>query len=238
MIITLPTPTKRSAANRTWRNCGGRVTRKLSGTLQSYWPQGVYHKENPRAATEFFSCGKAMLGCHINGDFDTPVPALTVIVRVGKNRRNCSANVSRGQTSLSHRDLFCEVLLLAGKDDSVFSVARDFASKSVTVRILDRPFKQTDLQQLNSALDTAEAPLLMVLDDGVRVPAGWDAPLLKTMAAPDMGMVLLPGRLSGQNGQASLSDPNSAARCIFARRSAVIEALALNEDMTTHGGNF
>lgn len=75
----------------------------------------------------------------------------------------------------------------------------------------------------------------MVLDDGVRVPAGWDAPLLKTMAAPDMGMVLLPGRLSGQNGQASLSDPNSAARCIFARRSAVIEALALNEDMTPTG---
>ena len=63
-------------------------TRGLGHIMASpgiHWPHGVYHKENPHTAREFFSIGKSLLFCKSDGDDDGVKADLSVILPSGRH---------------------------------------------------------------------------------------------------------------------------------------------------------
>jgi glycosyltransferase involved in cell wall biosynthesis/FMN phosphatase YigB (HAD superfamily)/tetratricopeptide (TPR) repeat protein len=206
---------------------------RILAQKDSYWPQGVYHKHNPRAAGDFFSLAKALLLCNPSGDDDGATPDLTVILSSGRNPvvlRECLTRLKATATP----NLRLEVILpVAPGDVKMFAAAYELGQQILPVRIYERVPHQTPLQQLNAAADGSNAPFLLFADEGVLLSPGWDGSLLQTIrSAPDIGAVLpaaIPGPQAGRDAR------SADARCFLIRRTAFAEGIGFNEAFKSAG---
>jgi glycosyltransferase involved in cell wall biosynthesis/tetratricopeptide (TPR) repeat protein len=198
-----------------------------------HWPQGVYHKNNPRAAREFFSQARALLLCNTNGDDDGETQDLTVILSSGRNPvilRECLTRLK----ATANRDLKFEVILLIPPGDKkMFAAAYKLGQQILPLRIYERAQHQTPLQQMNAVADGSSASFLLFADEGVLLPPGWNGPLLHAIrSTADIGAVLPVVPPCFNAGGDSLS---ADVRCLLIRRTVFAEGLGFNEKLTSVG---
>jgi glycosyltransferase involved in cell wall biosynthesis/FMN phosphatase YigB (HAD superfamily)/cellulose synthase/poly-beta-1,6-N-acetylglucosamine synthase-like glycosyltransferase len=195
------------------------------------WPHGVFHGENPRTASEFFSLGKLMLNCDTSRDGDIPLPEITILLSAGCDPialRECLTRVK----TVSRRDFTYEVFLLATEDDeNILAVTREFSREIPRLRVFKRTPKQSPVELLNASANDSSASLLMFLDEGTLLPTGWDAAVLPLIRAENVGMVL--PRIVRKP---TVEDPLAATlRGFIVRRSAFVESLAFNSELAPVG---
>jgi glycosyltransferase involved in cell wall biosynthesis/FMN phosphatase YigB (HAD superfamily)/Tfp pilus assembly protein PilF len=198
------------------------------------WPQGAFQIENPRVASEFFSCGKAMLLCNPSGDDNGEHPELTIVMSPQRDAgllRECLNRLK----PVSSRNPRCEIVLLAEKDDLETAViAQEFTREIKWMRVLKRPPQQSCIQQLNFVVDSSVASFVVFIDGNTPLSPGWNVAMLDAInAAPDAAIVFPsprqqeanPGKLALENSMDALT------RCFLIRRSAFVEGLGFNEKL-------
>jgi glycosyltransferase involved in cell wall biosynthesis/FMN phosphatase YigB (HAD superfamily)/tetratricopeptide (TPR) repeat protein len=196
------------------------------------WPQAVFHLESPRVASDFFSCGKAMLLCNPSGDDNGAQPELTVIIPPQRDAGSLRECLNRLKPVYSRA---CEVVLLAAKDDKeTVAVAKEFSREIKRLRILERQPLQTCNQQLNFAVDSSAAAFAVFIDGNTPLSPGWDAAMLNAIRqAPDVAIVFPSLRQPGAKPEklALENSLDAVTRCFLVRRSAFIEGLGFDEKL-------
>ena len=204
---------------------------KILGEAGVHWPHGVFHMENPSTAVDFFSRGKALLLCAPEGDGDTEPPELSIVLLTGQHAtalRNCLRRIRAGLSG----SLTYEVLLIIPKGhQGILAVAHEFSRQFLRVRIYECSPEQPTARVINEAADSSFAPFLMLADDDVLFPNGWDVPVLDAMrSGAETGAVL-----SSFNQRSGTFRESDILRGMVIRRSAFMEGLALKEGLTLTG---
>ncbi|HEX4343224.1 MAG TPA: glycosyltransferase [Verrucomicrobiae bacterium] len=205
---------------------------KALGEAGVHWPHGLFHLENPRTASEFFSLGKAMMYCDTNRDGDSPLPEITILLTAGRDPlalRECLDRIK----NVSNQDLRYEVFLLIAKDNKeIVAAAESIAHEIKRFRVFERGQNQSLVDLINIGADNSVAPFLMVLDEGTQLAPGWDAALLKSArASKDIGMVL-PKIIRRPEAKDALA---ATLRAFVVPRQAFVEGLGFNCDLTPTG---
>ena len=206
----------------------------ILGQAGIHWPQGVYHAENARTASDFFACGKAMLLCNPSGDDNGEHPELTIAVSPQRDVHLLRECLNRLKL-ISSRNPRCEIVLLAEKDDRETAViAQEFAREIKWIRVLKRLPQQSYIQLLNSVVDSSMASFVVFVDGNTPMSPGWDVAMLDAIrTAPDAAIVF-PSLRQPEANPEKLALENSLdalARCFLIRRSAFVEGLGFDEKL-------
>jgi glycosyltransferase involved in cell wall biosynthesis/FMN phosphatase YigB (HAD superfamily) len=190
------------------------------GDQSVLWPQAANLHLNPKTSAEFFSYARAMLLCQPSHDNDGVPPALTVITQTS-NPEKLRALLTQFAKN-SQAEPACEIfVLLKDGDKKCADIAAEFAVEIRRLHIFKRPSKQTVLQQINNAADSASAPLLLLLDASAELADACIQSAIRPLAA-DTGAVL--------------ATPD--ASCLVIRRQALVEALGFAENFSPLGANW
>ena len=119
-------------------------------------------------------------------------------------------------------------------DKVMIAAVNDLSRRVLPVLLFERAPLQTLFQQMNLAADSASAPLLLFIDEGVRLSPGWDEPLLRTLrSAADIGVVLPVAFPTPKESPAAVPP---VPRCFLVRRPLFAEGLGFSEDFAMAGG--
>lgn len=202
---------------------------QIMGEAGVHWPHGVFHKENPRTAREFFSCAKAMLYCNVKPDTDGIQSDITVIVPAGSRSAALRDCISRlRNTTQQNLRLEVVVLTVPGQKD-VAAAALECARPNISVHIYERGPNQSLQQQVNQVADDSEASFLLYLDEGVLLPSGWDAPLLEILKPGSEAAAAVPVM---RRLREAADNPVDALRCFLIKRRSFIEGLGLSDELS------
>lgn len=209
---------------------------RLLGEPGSHWPHGVFHKQNPRTASEFFSCGRTLLLCYGDRDTDGAGMDLSVIITAGRQPQPLREALTRLK-AMHHHDLRMEIVVLVARDDqAMLQATQDMSRQILPLRVFERAPNQTIVQQLNAVADGSQAQYLLFMGDGVHLPAGWDGPLLRQFQENPALAVACP---EPPAGRAPEKEPwLSLLRCFLIRRSAFIEGLGFLEHLSVAGAQW
>jgi hypothetical protein len=214
---------------------------KLLTEQSVLWPQGAFHLENTQAASEFFSCGKAMLLCRSGRDDDGIQLEMTIVVppqREAAVLRDCLNRLK----SVSRRNPRSEVLLLTPMEDrETMIVAQEFGREIKRLKVFERDPKQTPVQQLNFAVDESTAPFVVLLDGDTPLSPDWDNAFLGAVRSEPGVALVLPAPLpSGVKPLPGSPDPflTPVPASFLVRRSAFVEALGFHEDLGLAAGTL
>ena len=198
------------------------------------WPQGAFQMENPRVASDFFSCGKAMLLCNPSGDDNGEYPELTITVSPQRDAGRLRECLNRLKL-ISSRNPRCEIVLLAEKDDLETAViAQEFTSEIKWIRVLKRPPQQSCIQQLNFVVDSSVASFVVFIDGNTPMSPGWDVAMLNAIRTGHDAAIVFPSPRQPEANPEKLAPENSLdalTRCFLIRRSAFVEGLGFNEKL-------
>ena len=207
---------------------------RILGEAGIHWPQGVFQMENPRAASDFFSCGKALLLCNSSGDKDGAQPELMIVVPPQRDAGSLRERLNLLKPACS-RNPHCEVLLLATKDDKkTLAVAQDFAHEIKRIQVMERQPQQTAIEQLNCAVDNSTAPFVIVSDGNAPLSPGWDMAMLNVMRSASDVAIVFPSPFNSDEKSAIPSRENildAIPQTFLVRRSAFVEGLGLHEKL-------
>lgn len=224
-VKTICSPSERELA----RTGGYSMLLNRQGVL---WPQGAFHIENARLASDFFSCGKAMLLCNPNGDDNGVAPELSMVLSPQQHPdllRECLARLKPAAL----RNALCKIVVLAAKDDCETKVvAKGFSRDIKRLCVLSARPQQNRLQQLNLAVDGADSTFVAIFDGGAPFAPGWDEAMLNAIrSAPDVAIVLpSPGLKVEKLEKAMLENAMEAmGRVVILRKSAFLEGLGFND---------
>jgi glycosyltransferase involved in cell wall biosynthesis/predicted HAD superfamily hydrolase/Tfp pilus assembly protein PilF len=193
------------------------------------WPHGVFHKENPRTAREFFSCAKAMLYCNVKPDTDGIQSDITVIVSAGSRPAALRECLSRLRNTACQTLRLEAVILTAQGQKDVASAALECARPNLSVHIYERGPNQSLQQQINQVADDSEASCLLYLDEGVLLPSGWDAPLLDILKPGSEAAAAVPAT---RRLREAADNPVEVLRCFLIKRRSFIEGLGLSDELS------
>ncbi|HTV75774.1 MAG TPA: HAD-IA family hydrolase, partial [Candidatus Baltobacteraceae bacterium] len=198
------------------------------------WPQAVFHVENQRVASDFFSCGKAMLLCNPSGDDNGTPPELAIIIPPQRDTGSLRECLNRLKPVYS-RVPRCEVVLLAAKDDKEMTAAvQEFSREIKRLRVLERRPQQTGNQQLNFVLDNSTASFVFFIDGTMPLSPGWDVAMLNAIRQASGVALVFPSlrHLGAKPEKLGLENCLDAiSRCFLIRRSAFIEGLGFGEKL-------
>jgi len=198
------------------------------------WPQAVFHVENQRVASDFFSCGKAMLLCNPSGDDNGTPPELAIIIPPQRDTGSLRECLNRLKPVYS-RVPRCEVVLLAAKDDKEMTAAvQEFSREIKRLRVLERRPQQTGNQQLNFVLDNSTASFVFFIDGTTPLSPGWDVAMLNAIRQASGVALVFPSlrHLEAKPEKLGLENCLDAiSRCFLIRRSAFIEGLGFGEKL-------
>jgi glycosyltransferase involved in cell wall biosynthesis/FMN phosphatase YigB (HAD superfamily)/Tfp pilus assembly protein PilF len=207
---------------------------RILGEAGIHWPQGVFQMENPRAASEFFSCGKAMLLCNSSGDKDGVQPELVIVVppqRDTVSLRKCLNQLK----PVSIRNKNCEIFLLAANDDKkTMAIAQEFGHEIKRLHVMERHPQQTWNEQLNLTVDNSPSPFVMFFDGNTPLSTGWDVAMLDIIRSSSKVGIVFP---SPRQWQEKLTMParenilDAIPQSFLVRRSAFIEGLGLHQKL-------
>jgi glycosyltransferase involved in cell wall biosynthesis/FMN phosphatase YigB (HAD superfamily) len=198
------------------------------------WPQGIYHLDQPGAASDFFTSGKAMLLCN-PGEDDSGTPAeLTIVVPPQRDAgllRECLNRLK----PVSRRNPRSEVFLLAGKADrQTLAVAQEFGLDIKHLHVLECQPQQTSQQQMNSAVDQSAAPWVAFVDGTAPWAPDWDVTLLNALRSNSKAgaAFFLP---PAPDAKPEKESPEKSLKVLFGnflvRRCAFAEGLGFDEKL-------
>ncbi|MCS7091225.1 MAG: glycosyltransferase [Verrucomicrobiota bacterium] len=188
------------------------------------WPQAVHHRENPRAADEWFAYGRAMLVGAFDGLTEGGQVRLTVVIPAMFGTGHLPACLTRLRQDLAEtQDL--EVLLLTNEVGPQPGSALRQALRGLRHRWLRIPPGQPGTDVLRQGFVEARGSLVLWLRPDVVLPPGGALQLRKAMETRGVGAVLpVWSEMTEPGGRQNCVRPALLSRCFMIRREAFEDA--------------